>query len=117
MLKKVINGHLSDVAGGKISSISVRFPGYLLAPIGCLLIRNLFTSGISSGGGNGEDVSRNTVKDRLKALVDGENKKKPYSDEQLAGMLESEGMPISRRTVAKYRMEMGSGGAFQRREE
>lgn len=90
---------------------------YILAPVGCLLIRDLFTTGISGGSGDGPDVSRNTVKSRLKALVDQENKRKPYSDEQLARLLEAEGMPVSRRTVAKYRMELGINGAFQRREE
>lgn len=90
---------------------------YILTPAGCLLIRDLFTTGISAGGKTGEDVSRNTVKSRLKALVDQEDKKHPCSDEQLAKLLEAEGMAISRRTVAKYRMELGIGGAFSRREE
>ena len=90
---------------------------YILTPAGCLLIRDLFTTGISAGGKTGEDVSRNTVKSRLKALVDQEDKKHPCSDEQLAKLLEAEGMAISRRTVAKYRMELGIGGAFARREE
>ena len=90
---------------------------YILTPAGCLLIRDLFTTGISGGGKAGEDVSRNTVKSRLKALVDQEDKKHPCSDEQLAKLLEAEGMAISRRTVAKYRMELGIGGAFSRREE
>lgn len=90
---------------------------YMLTPAGCLLIRDLFTTGISTGDEKRGDVSRNTVKSRLKALVDRENKKKPYSDEQLAKLLEDEGMAISRRTVAKYRMELGIGGAFSRREE
>ena len=90
---------------------------YILTPAGCLLIRDLFTTGISAGGKTREDVSRNTVKSRLKALVDQEDKKHPCSDEQLAKLLEAEGMAISRRTVAKYRMELGIGGAFPRREE
>lgn len=90
---------------------------YILTPLGCLLIRDLFTTGISAGDGSGGDVSRNTVKNRLKALVDQEDKQKPYSDEQLAKLLEEEGMSVSRRTVAKYRMEMGIGGTFKRREE
>lgn len=90
---------------------------YILTPAGCLLIRDLFTTGIGAGISKGEDVSRNTVKAKLKELVDGENKEKPYSDEQLAKLLEDSGMPVSRRTVAKYRMEMGIGGTFQRREE
>lgn len=90
---------------------------YLLAPAGCILIRDLFTSGISAGDGESGDVSRNTVKAKLKELVDGENRAKPYSDEQLAALLKAQGMAVSRRTVAKYRMEMGIAGAFQRREE
>lgn len=91
---------------------------YLLAPVGCLLIRDLFTTGILTGPGKGgEDVSRNAVKAELKRLVEKENKKRPYSDEQLAKLLEEKGMAISRRTVAKYRTELGIGGAFQRREE
>lgn len=90
---------------------------YILTPAGCLLIRDLFTTGISAGGKTREDVSRNTVKSRLKALVDQEDKKHPCSDEQLAKLLEAEGMAISRRTLAKYRMELGIGGAFSRREE
>lgn len=89
---------------------------YVLVPAGCLLIRDLFTTGIGSGEGDNEDVSRNTVKAHLKKLVDQENKQKPFSDEQLAGLLGESGMQISRRTVAKYRMEMGIGSAFQRRD-
>ena len=76
---------------------------YLRVPSGCVLFRSLFTTGIVSSDGNG-DVSRNTVK------------KKPWSDEQLAGLLQDAGMPISRRTVAKYRMELGIGGVFQRKD-
>ena len=88
---------------------------YLRAPSGCFLFRSLFTTGIPSGDGNG-DVSRNAVKAKLKELVAAEDKKKPWSDEQLAGLLQDAGMPISRRTVAKYRMELGIGGAFQRKD-
>lgn len=88
---------------------------YLLAPAGCFLVRSLFTAGIPSGDGKG-DISRNAVKDRLKELIKGEDGQKPFSDDQLAGLLQDAGMAVSRRTVAKYRMEMGIGSAFQRKE-
>lgn len=88
---------------------------YLLAPAGCILIRDLFTTGVTSGGE--EDVSRNAVKDRIKTMVEKEDKEKPLSDERLANMLGEEGIQVSRRTVAKYRMELGIGSASQRREE
>ena len=90
---------------------------YLLAPGGCFLLRDLFTSGIGSGDGKGSEVSRTAVKARLKELVDQEDKTRPYSDEQLARLLERAGMSVSRRTVAKYRTELGLGSAFQRRED
>ena len=90
---------------------------YLLAPGGCFLLRDLFTSGIASGDGKTDEVSRTAVKAKLRKLVEAEDKGRPYSDEQLARLLERDGMPVSRRTVAKYRMELGLGSAFQRREE
>lgn len=90
---------------------------YLLAPGGCFLLRDLFTSGIGSGDGRGAEVSRTAVKARLKELVDQEDKTRPYSDEQLARLLERAAMSVSRRTVAKYRTELGLGSAFQRRED
>ena len=43
------------------------------------------------------------LKAKLKEFVSVEDRKKPWSDEQLAGLLQDAGMPISRRTVAKYR--------------
>ncbi len=63
-----------------------------------------------------ETMSRETIKMQIKNIVNGENRKKPYSDEQLVEQLNAAGISISRRTVAKYRMEMGIGGVFQRRE-
>lgn len=88
---------------------------YLRTPSGCFLFRSLFTTGIPAGDGN-SNVSRNAVKAKLKELITAEDKKKPWSDEQLAGLLQDTGMPISRRTVAKYRMELGIAGAFQRKD-
>ena len=52
----------------------------------------------------------------IKQLIQNENKKKPYSDAQLAKQLEAEGITISRRTVAKYREQMGIPTAQIRRE-
>lgn len=87
---------------------------YLLAPAGCVLIRDLFTTGVSYGGEG--DVSRNEVKAKIKELVEQEDKHKPLSDERLAQFLEEAGILVSRRTVAKYRTELEIGSAFQRKE-
>lgn len=86
---------------------------YILAPAGCILIRDLFTSGVQTGDAG--EMSRNAVKEKLRELVEKEDKKKPFSDERLAQLLEEDGILVSRRTVAKYRMELGIGGVFQRK--
>ena len=90
---------------------------YLLAPRGCVAIRDLFTTGVSSSLNSDEGVSRNVVKDKLRELVDSEDKSRPYSDEQIVRLLKQYGIEISRRTVAKYRAELGIGGVFRRRED
>jgi len=114
-LKPMTLEELADERGIHKSTVSRAIHDkYLLAPVGCLLIRDLFTTEIS---GKNEGVSRSTAKERLKALVEGENKAKPFSDEQLAKLLAEDGISISRRTVAKYRTELGIGGAFFRRED
>lgn len=58
-------------------------------------------------GTDGKEVANSQVKTRLKELVDQENKRKPLSDQKLSEILADEGMEISRRTVAKYRDELG----------
>jgi len=55
---------------------------------------------------SGEEVSTRIIKDKLKTIVDSENKQKPYSDDHLAQLLKKEGYPIARRTVAKYREQL-----------
>ena len=56
------------------------------------------------------------VKRALRRIIEGENKKKPYSDRILGEKLAEEGISISRRTVAKYREEEGIADASGRKE-
>jgi len=77
---------------------------YVHTPHGVYELKFFFSSGLSSGEG---DVSSEVVKDRIKDLVSKENQKKPLSDQQLVVQLQSEGIEIARRTVAKYREMMG----------
>ena len=51
----------------------------------------------------------------IKEIIDGENPKKPYSDLKIAEMLGNDGIDISRRTVAKYREDMGVAASSGRR--
>lgn len=61
----------------------------------------------SRDAGQNIGVSRNHIKDRLRQVIAEEDPAKPYSDEKLVGILEKENLLLSRRTVAKYRMELG----------
>ena len=64
-----------------------------------------------------EEVSSDSVKQMLKKIIQNEDKKKPLSDQKLVKKLEEEGVQISRRTVAKYRMEMEIPDASGRKAE
>lgn len=79
--------------------------------------------GLGSGGfvpdgsqKGGADTTVRDVKDALRRVIDGEPKKKPYSDRVLAELLTEQGFAISRRTVAKYREEERIPSASERRE-
>jgi len=61
-------------------------------------------------------ISTESVKERIKQIIESEDKKKPLSDSKIAEILQKEGIKIARRTVAKYREELGIPGAFERRE-
>ena len=60
-------------------------------------------------------MSRDGVLDRLREIVDGEDKAHPLADEKLALLLKAEGFPVARRTVAKYRGLAGIPGTSERR--
>lgn len=63
----------------------------------------------------GEEIAGNRVNRLIRELIDQENKKHPYSDQQLEALLKEQGLNISRRTVAKYRKQMGIPIATRRR--
>ncbi|OJW68921.1 MAG: RNA polymerase sigma-54 factor [Candidatus Amoebophilus sp. 36-38] len=67
-------------------------------------LKFFFTEAISTD--MGEDVSSKAVKQALQTLIEQENKKRPYADEELTAMLTKQGYHIARRTVAKYREQL-----------
>ncbi|HMO18700.1 MAG TPA: RNA polymerase factor sigma-54 [Oligoflexia bacterium] len=77
---------------------------YVHTPHGIFELKFFFSSGLSSGNG---DVSSEAVKERIKEIISKENPKKPLSDQELVKLLQSEGLEIARRTVAKYREMSG----------
>ena len=69
----------------------------------------------AAGAADSTAGSAEAVKERLRRIIESENKKKPYSDRILAERLEEEGIKISRRTVAKYREAIGIPDASGRK--
>jgi RNA polymerase sigma-54 factor len=77
---------------------------YMHTPRGVYEMRFFFHSGITST--MGEAVSSVTIKDRIRKMIEEEDASRPLSDSKIAEVLEAEGLPLARRTVAKYREEL-----------
>lgn len=100
---------LKDVAndiGMHESTVSRATAGkYVHTPQGTFELKYFFTSSLRSGAG--EEVSAESVKDRIRTIIAQEDAKKPLSDQAIAEMLAKEQVDIARRTVAKYRELLG----------
>jgi RNA polymerase sigma-54 factor len=86
---------------------------YVDCPRGLLPLRSFFSNSYVSK--QGEDFSSHGVKQVLQELIEGEDKRKPLSDEALSKLMREKGIDCARRTVAKYRREMNIGNTTQRR--
>ena len=86
---------------------------YVETPQGLFELKFFFHSGIASG--DGEMVSSVSVKKMIQDLLGNEDATKPLSDQEVAGILKGRGLTIARRTVAKYREELGILPSHQRR--
>jgi RNA polymerase sigma-54 factor len=87
---------------------------YICTPFSTIKIKDLFTTGIESNLSN-ENVSSNLIKKEIKKLIDGEKKSKPLSDQDISNQLKDMKIEVSRRTVAKYREEMGISSSSKRK--
>lgn len=76
---------------------------YVRTPRGTLPLRGFFASGIDTDGG---ETSSTAIQTMIQRLIDAENPRKPLSDARLAASLKACGVPVARRTVAKYRDAM-----------
>ncbi len=77
---------------------------YMHTPRGVFELRFFFHSGITSS--LGDAVSSVSIKDRIRKMIEGEEGLRPLSDSRIAEILGREGLPLARRTVAKYREEL-----------
>lgn len=104
-LKPMILADIAGEIGMDVSTISRVTNGkYAQTDWGILELKYFFSE--KMGRDEGEDVSNRVIKTRLRELIADENKRKPYSDQQLTDMLNKEGFQIRRRTVAKYREQL-----------
>jgi RNA polymerase sigma-54 factor len=78
---------------------------FVQTPRGVYSLKYFFSSGLSTM--SGEDISARGVKDMIKGMVADEDLKKPLTDQAIVTLLKNEGVKIARRTVAKYRDQMG----------
>ena len=86
---------------------------YIQTPRGVFELKYFFSSGVS--GTDGERMSSKSIKSFIKEIVDDEDPKKPYSDQDMVEILGEKGIEISRRTVAKYREGMNILSSSKRR--
>ena len=86
---------------------------YMQTPRGIFPLRSFFTGGTETS--DGRSTSWDSVKARVKEIVDAEDKSDPLSDDVIAARLQAEGLDVSRRTIAKYRQQMHIPPARQRR--
>lgn len=114
-LKPLTLKEIADHIGVHESTVSraVRHK-VIQTPKGLFELKDLFTSRVAST--SGDDVSSTAVKHAIKQLIDGEDKRKPLSDQKISDLLkEREGITVSRRTVAKYREEMNIPSSSKRK--
>jgi RNA polymerase sigma-54 factor len=109
---------LKDIAGevgvheATISRISNG--KYMQTEWGIFEIKYFFTNSISGAGSSGSRFSKEGVKQIIKELLEDEATEKGLSDQEIANILESKGIKLARRTVAKYRKELSISSSYDR---
>jgi RNA polymerase sigma-54 factor len=87
---------------------------WIQTPRGVFLLRRFFSGGTQSA--EGEDMSWDAVKEKLKMIIGEEDKNNPLNDDEIVEKLAGLGIELARRTVAKYRKILNIPTARQRRE-
>ncbi len=115
MLKPMILRDIADITGLDVSTISrVSNSKYIQTWFGIYALKDFFTGSMQTT--SGEEVSTGELKNTLKAIIDGEDKRKPLTDDELVELMEKKGYQIARRTIAKYRQMLDIPVARLRRE-
>jgi RNA polymerase sigma-54 factor len=114
-LKPMILKDIAEIVNLDISTVSrVANSKYVQTPYGTFLLKSFFSESMQTD--SGEEVSTREVKKILSNCVEAEDKRKPVTDELLMKILKEKGYNIARRTVAKYREQLGIPVARLRKE-
>jgi RNA polymerase sigma-54 factor len=105
-LKPMTMAQVAEVVGVHETTVSRAVSGkYIDTPQGVFEMKYFFTAGLQNA--HGDDISNTSVKDMIADIFKGENPSNPLSDQEVVKMLTAKGITIARRTVAKYRDELG----------
>jgi RNA polymerase sigma-54 factor len=105
-LRPMILKDVADRVGMDISTVSrVANSKYIATPYGTFLLKQFFSEKMTTE--TGEEVSSREIKKILSEAIQGEDKRKPLPDDRLCQLLNEKGYNIARRTVAKYREQLG----------
>jgi RNA polymerase sigma-54 factor len=114
-LRPLTMTQIADIVGVHETTVSRAIANkYIQTPHGVFGFKYFFTPGYKSNGG--DSVSNTSVKEMINDLITVEDRARPYSDQELVAKLQEKGIKIARRTVAKYREELGILPSNLRRE-
>jgi RNA polymerase sigma-54 factor len=106
---------IADRVGVHVTTVSRAVDEkWIQTPRGLFPLKRFFGGGTQSA--DGEEVAWDTIRIKLQELIDNENKSKPLSDDALVDKLAEQGLTLARRTITKYRKQMGIPSSRQRRE-
>ncbi|MEL6436573.1 MAG: RNA polymerase factor sigma-54, partial [Pseudomonadota bacterium] len=114
MTMKVIADAI-DMHESTVSRVSAN--KFMLTPMGMFEFRFFFSGGIAAADNDGEQHAAESVRQRIRQLIDAERAERVLSDDAIVDALHGEGIEIARRTVAKYREGMHIPSSVQRRRE
>jgi len=89
---------------------------YVYTPHGTFELKYFFNSGLNREGGE-EDIASKSVKEKIREIIRAEGENKPLSDQELMRLLQNQGIRIARRTVTKYRAQLGLLSSSGRRRQ
>lgn len=105
-LRPLIMAQIADEVGLHVTTVSRAVSGkYMETPQGLLEMRYFFTPGFQNA--DGSSVSNEMVKAAIREMVDGESSRSPLSDQEIVEALVERGLKVARRTIAKYREQLG----------